>query len=82
MIIKKGDTGIKVQYVQYGLHILCFPCNTFNGVFADSTEVAVRQYQQKYCLSVTGQVNDLTWNSIIGEITTIQRALQKKGLPE
>ena len=81
MIIKKGDTGIKVQYVQYGLHILCFPCNTFNGVFADSTEVAVRQYQQKYGLSVTGQVNDLTWNSIIGEITTIQRALQKKGLP-
>lgn len=79
MYLKKGDTGVKVTYLQYGLHILCCTPGSFDGSFGDATEKAVRKYQEAYGLEVDGQAGDATWNSISGEIKPIQRALSMKG---
>lgn len=79
MYLKKGDKGVRVTYLQYGLHILCCTPGSFDGSFGDATEQAVKKYQEAYGLEVDGQAGDATWNSISGEIKVIQRALSVKG---
>lgn len=78
MLLKKGDKGLQVTYLQYALHIMCCTPGGFDGSFGAGTEAAVRKYQNKYGLSVDGQVGDATWNNLVGEIKIIQRALSKK----
>lgn len=78
MLLKKGDKGVQVSYLQYGLHIMCCSPNGFDGDFGVGTEAAVKKYQKKYGLSVDGQVGDATWNNLVGEIKIIQRALSQK----
>ena len=78
MLLKKGDKGVQVSYLQYGLHIMCCSPNGFDGDFGAGTEAAVKKYQKKYGLSVDGQVGDATWNNLVGEIKIIQRALSQK----
>lgn len=79
MNLKKGDKGIKVTYLQYGLHILCCSPGSFDGDFGGATENAVKKYQESYGLAVDGEVGEATWNSICGETKPIQRALSMKG---
>ena len=78
MLLKKGDKGVQVSYLQYGLHIMCCSPSGFDGEFGAGTEAAVKKYQKKYGLSVDGQVGDATWNNLVGEIKIIQRALSQK----
>lgn len=78
MLLKKGDKGLQVTYLQYALHIMCCTPGGFDGSFGAGTEAAVRKYQNKYGLSVDGQVGDATWNNLVGEIKIIQRALSNK----
>lgn len=78
MLLKKGDKGVQVTYLQYGLHIMCCTPGGFDGSFGAGTETAVKKYQNKYGLSVDGQVGDATWNNLVGEIKIIQRALSNK----
>lgn len=78
MLLKKGDKGVQVTYLQYGLHIMCCTPGGFDGSFGAGTEAAVKKYQNKYGLSVDGQVGDTTWNNLVGEIKIIQRALSNK----
>ena len=78
MLLKKGDKGVQVTDLQYGLHIMCCTLGGFDGSFGAGTETAVKKYQNKYGLSVDGQVGDATWNNLVGEIKIIQRALSNK----
>lgn len=79
MLLKTGDKGIQVTYLQYALHIMCCSPGGIDGTFGAGTEAAVRKYQERHGLSVDGQVGDATWNSLTGEIKIIQRALSQKG---
>lgn len=79
MLLKKGEKGIRVTYLQYGLHIMCCTTNGFDGTFGDGTEAAVIKYQTKVGLEADGIVGDGTWNNLVGEISVIQRALAAKG---
>lgn len=79
MLLKKGETGISVTYLQYGLHIMCCSPNGFDGNFGAGTENAVIKYQEKVGLTADGVVGDGTWNNLVGEISVIQRALAAKG---
>lgn len=79
MLLKAGDKGIQVTYLQYALHIMCCSPGGIDGTFGAGTESAVRKYQERQGLSVDGQVGDATWNSLTGEIKIIQRALSQKG---
>ena len=79
MNLATGIQDTRVRAAQYGIHMLCFVVNRFDGYFDNQTEIAVRLYQQKYGLSVTGTINDSTWISILNEVKDIQTALRKKG---
>jgi len=52
----KGDWIVKVQK-RLGIE-------PASGLFLDETEAAVREYQRKKGIRVTGQVGELTWNSL------------------
>ena len=78
MLLKKGNTGSQVKYLQYTLHILCCSPKTFSGTYDDATETAVKKYQEKYGLTADGIVGDSTWNSLCGEIRPIKQALYNK----
>lgn len=78
MNLVKGIQDVRVKSAQYGIHMMCFIVGRFDGYFDNQTEVAVRLYQQKYGLSVTGTINDPTWFSILNEVKHIQTALRQK----
>ena len=79
MLLKFGDRGDNVRYLQYGLHILCCSPNGFDGEFGNGTLTAVKKFQSKYGLVSDGIVGDVTWNTLKNEIATIQAQLNKKG---
>ena len=79
MLLQFGDKGDNVKYLQYGLHILCYSSNGFDGEFGNGTLTAVKKFQSKYGLVSDGIVGDVTWNTLKNEITTIQSQLNKKG---
>ena len=79
MLLQFGDKGDNVKYLQYGLHILCYSSNGFDGEFGNGTLTAVKKFQSKYGLVSDGIVGDVTWNTLKNEIATIQAQLNKKG---
>lgn len=79
MNLVKGTRDVRIRAAQYGIHMMCFVVNRFDGYFDDQTEIAVRRYQQKYGLAATGTLNDPTWVSILNEVKDIQAALRRKG---
>lgn len=79
MLLKKGDSGNNVRYLQQGLRILCFNPKRLDGVFDDNTVAAVKKYQSARGLTPDGIVGDGTWGKIKTDITPIQTALKKKG---
>ncbi|GLB28817.1 hypothetical protein LAD12857_07400 [Lacrimispora amygdalina] len=79
MLLKKGDSGNNVRYLQQGLRILCFNPKRLDGVFDDNTVTAVKKYQSARGLTPDGIVGDGTWGKIKTDITPIQTALKKKG---
>lgn len=79
MLLQFGDRGDNVRYLQYGLHILCYSPNGFDGEFGNGTLTAVKKFQSKYGLVSDGIVGDTTWNTLKNEIATLQAQLNKKG---
>jgi len=78
-LLRKGDSGIFVKYLQYGLHIMCWNSNPFDGIFGEGTKTAVINFQKSQNLNSDGIVGDNTWKVLICEISTIQRLLKNKG---
>lgn len=79
MLLKKGDSGNNVKYLQQGLRILCFNPKRLDGIFDEKTVTAVKKYQSARGLTSDGIVGDGTWGEIKSDITPIQTALKKKG---
>ena len=48
-LLKRGDSGIFVEYLQYGLHIMCFKVKPFDGIFGTNTYKAVINFQNLSC---------------------------------
>lgn len=70
--LQVGDRGTEVlriqQYLQYISDRLgsdSGPAPTVDGVFGDTTQRAVRSFQEYYGLIPTGTVNEATWNGIV-----------------
>jgi hypothetical protein len=62
-VLKKGDRGEKVEYLQFLLfQDLGLTELKRDGIFGDRTEQAVRQFQDKYCLKISGVVDEQTMN--------------------
>ena len=79
MLLKNGSSGTQVRCLQHGLHILCCSPKSFDGKFGDTTEEAVKKYQEKYNLTADGVVGYATWFKIQNLIKEIQTALLSKG---
>jgi len=60
MKLERGDNNINVKLLQEKLGLEPI------GNFGPKTEKAVKEFQQKYGLSVDGVVNDKTWQMIMG----------------
>lgn len=79
MLLKVGDSGIQVKYLQQGLKIMCCNPGTIDSNYGPGTQAAVEKFQQDWGIGVDGIVGDETWNCLTEEIKPIQRALKSKG---
>jgi len=79
MLLKNGDSGIQVRYLQQGLKIMCCNPGTIDSNFGPGTQAAVEKFQHDWGLGVDGIVGDETWNCLVEEIKPVQRALKAKG---
>ncbi len=79
MLLKSGDKGEFVTYLQYGLYIMCCNPNGFDGDFGQGTVSAVKKFQTNFNLGADGVVGDGTWNALCTQISYIQAQLKTKG---
>ena len=63
-LLKKGSRGDNVFKLQQMLNALGFNCGEPDGAFGSNTEAAVKNFQEKYGLSVDGKVGQATWPKI------------------
>lgn len=47
MVVKRGETGTYVKWLQQGLHIMCCYDGEMDSKFGAGTESGVRKYQGK-----------------------------------
>lgn len=67
--VRRGDRGVNVQIVQFYLNQTAVYVNsivpvTIDGVFGESTENAVKQFQDFFNLAQDGVVGQLTWEKM------------------
>lgn len=75
--IESGDTGIKVEHLQYMLSVLSayipeIPSVNIDGVFGPATRQAVLAAQRRFGLTQTGIVNAETWDEIYDQFSGIE----------
>lgn len=75
--IESGDTGIKVEHLQYMLSVLAeyipqIPSVTVDGVFGPATRQAVIAAQRRFRLPQTGIVDAQTWDEIYDQFSGIE----------
>ena len=75
--IQQGDTGIKVEHLQYMLSVLAFyipeiPHLTIDGIFGNATRSAVIATQRRFGLPQTGTVDAETWDEIYDQYSGIE----------
>ena len=75
--IRQGDTGVRVEHLQYMLSILAeyipeIPPLTIDGVFGTGTRNAVLAAQRRFGLPETGVVNAATWDEIYDQFSGIE----------
>lgn len=68
--LKYSDTGLGVKVLHYVLQVISYfdddlPSLRVNGVYNDDTKTMVLNFQNKYNLEATGEVDATTWNKII-----------------
>lgn len=79
MLLKNGDSGVQVKYLQQGLRIMCCNPGTIDSAFGAGTQAAVLKFQNDQGIAADGIVGDDTWNCLVAEIKPIQQALKNKG---
>lgn len=77
--IRQGDSGVRVEHLQYMLSVLAsyipeIPSVTVDGVFGPATRNAVLAAQKRFGLPQTGVVNGETWDEIYDQFSGIETA--------
>lgn len=75
--LRIGDSGEKVQHLQYMLSVLSsyipeIPPLSVDGVYGRQTGAAVLAVQRRYGLPETGSVDSLTWEKIYNQFAGIE----------
>jgi hypothetical protein len=63
-LLQKGDTGMRVRELQARLAALAWYFSRPDGVYDDETVAAVRGFQGKRAIPVTGEVDQRTWDRL------------------
>ena len=75
--INQGDTGIRVEHLQYMLSVLSeyipeIPNLTIDGIYGSETRNAVLAAQRRFELPQTGDVDFATWDEIYDQFSGIE----------
>lgn len=75
--IQQGDSGVRVEHLQYMLSVLSsyipeIPSVTVDGIFGTATRNAVLAAQRRFGLPQTGIVNYDTWDEIYDQFSGIE----------
>lgn len=79
-----GDSGEKVQLLQYMLSVLStyipeIPNLTIDGIYGNATRAAVIAAQRRFGLPETGIVDPLSWDEIYDQYAGIENATLRSG---
>ena len=75
--LQQGETGVRVEHLQYMLNTLSayipeIPSVTIDGIFGTNTRNAVIAAQRRFGLPQTGVVNNQTWDEIYDQFSGIE----------
>lgn len=75
--IRQGETGIRVEHLQYMLSVLSayipsIPPLALDGIFGNATRAAVIAAQRRFGLPETGIVDSQTWDEIYDQFSGIE----------
>ena len=75
--IRQGDSGIRVEHLQYMLSVLAsyipeIPTIAIDGIYGPATRNAVLAAQRRFGLPETGVVNGETWDEIYDQFSGIE----------
>ena len=75
--LEQGDTGQKVEHLQYMLNVLSayipeIPSVTVDGIFGPATRAAVLAAQRRFGLPQTGEADAATWDEIYDQFSGIE----------
>ena len=73
-LLERGDRGEKVRELQHRLRQLEWSFGSITGVYGPSTIKAVRGFQEKRRITVTGKVDRRTWRVLVEMTRTPTRA--------
>jgi peptidoglycan hydrolase-like protein with peptidoglycan-binding domain len=65
-VLQPGDRGEKVRELQHRLRQLEWYSGSITGTYRSSTTKAVKGFQKKHKLVVTGRVDQRTWTVLVG----------------
>jgi peptidoglycan hydrolase-like protein with peptidoglycan-binding domain len=75
-------SGAQIRRYQEQLDVEGFQTGSEKGTLTPQTEAALRAYQQKYGLPVTGELDDATQRSLVaGQTPTPSRPTEGKSVP-
>ena len=82
--LRIGDSGEKVQHLQYMLSVLSayipdIPPISIDGIYGQKTRSAVQAVQRRYGLPETGSVDPQTWEKIYNQFSGIENASLRSG---
>jgi len=82
--IRQGETGIRVEHLQYMLSVLSayipsIPPLAVDGIFGNATRAAVIAAQRRFGLPETGIVDSKTWDEIYDQISGIENTSFRNG---
>lgn len=82
-VIRLGSTGSAVRLLQMNLTGLALNYEGFstNGILDSKTELAVKNFQDRFDVPSTGVVNAVTWKLLIDNVKSIQKGLTRRGYP-
>lgn len=76
-IWKIGDKNWKITLTQRRLNALDIKTDRDDGLFSKDTEKAIKEFQKKYKLKVTGQLDDSTYKAINEQVIKKYGSLDK-----
>ncbi len=82
--LRRGDTGAKVEHLQYMLSVLAefipqIPPVAVDGIFGPATENAVLAAQRRFDLTQDGIVGQETWDDIYDQFAGIENTVLRSG---